>query len=169
MSIMPRDLRRRNVIGLLVVLAVLAAYYLTITAPDLEHYRARLRPPLVADAGGSAVAGDLTWRIAEVQRLDQLPGPLAQPLPAGTVAEVVTISRTGSGPDVACNGVLTDGTRRWQAEGVGTRSVLPPDGTTTNCYAPGPVQFTFIVPRDARPSAVDVVVLDERIMVRLEL
>ena len=43
MSIMPRDLRRRNVIGLLVVLAVLAAYYLTITAPDLEHYRRERR------------------------------------------------------------------------------------------------------------------------------
>ena len=71
---MPRDLRRRNVIGLLVVLAVLAAYYLTITAPDLEHYRARLRPPLVARPWLCVLALGATFGLSGVAatRLDHV-------------------------------------------------------------------------------------------------
>ena len=85
------------------------------------------------------------------------------------MASVVTIRRQGTGPDEPCRGALTDGTRRWEAESIGLRSVLPPSQTTGNCSAPGPVQFTFILPRDTTATAVDVLGYDDRIMVRLEL
>jgi hypothetical protein len=169
MRFVPPDLFRRNLIGLLVVLASFGILYVTEFGSSWSGYRHTIEPEHAAAAGGSVGAGGLTWQIESVRQLDVLPGPIAQPLPDGTVARVVTIRRQGTGPDVPCSGALTDGTRRWKAEGIGLRSVLPPPQTTVNCSAPGPVQFTFLLPRDITPTAVDVLSYDDRIMVRLEL
>lgn len=167
MTVLPPDLLRRNLIGVLVVIAGLAAYYLTEIGPGVSDYRRETSVAPTAPAGGQVRADGLTWRLESIRRLPALRGPMARPLPAGTTAQIVTISRTGSGPDAGCDAVLADGTSRWRSEGLGSRSVLPPEGTTTDCSAPGPVQFTFIVPQGTDPTAVDVVDYGNRIIARL--
>lgn len=163
------NLLRRNLIGTLVVTGVLGVFYLTDWAEPIAQYRARTVPEHSAPPGGRVEADGLTWQITSSERLKKLPGLLYRPLPPGTVAQVVTISREGSGAEEVCRGVLTDGTRRWQAEGLGLRVPMPPPGTTSDCSAPGPVQFTFIVPADIAPTAVDVVRFQGPITVRLAL
>lgn len=165
MNLLPRDLFRRNLIGLLVVVGALSVLYLTKYHDRLSAYRQTVTPEHIAAAGGTAEAGGLTWGIGSVRYRAELSGPL----PQGTGAVVVTVARDGAGPDVVCHAVLTDGTRRWQAEGIaGTVAKVPP-GATGNCSAPGPVQFTFIVPQDVRPTAVDVLDATNAIMVRLQV
>ena len=163
------NLLRRNLIGILVVLGVFSVLYLTEQAEPIAAYRARSVPEHRAAAGGSTVADGLTWQITSIQVLKSLPRPMYQPLPRGTVAHVVTISREGAETGGYCQGVITDGTSRWQSEGIGLRAPLPPDGTTTDCTAPGPVQFTFILPSTVVPTAVDVLRQRGQIMVRLAL
>lgn len=169
MKFLPPDLFRRNLIGLLALLAAFGILYVTKLGSAWSGYRHTIEPEHTAAVGSSVDAGGLSWQIERVRRLDVLPGPIARPLPGGTVASVVTIRRQGNGPDVPCLGAITDGTQRWKAEGIGLRSVLPPPQTTVNCSAPGPVQFTFILPRDTTPTAVEVLRYDDRIMVRLRL
>ena len=48
------------------------------------------------------------------------------------------------------------GTTRWTAEGVGGYTPIPPDGVTSLCNLPGPVQFAFLLPDDVVPTALDV-------------
>lgn len=52
--------------------------------------------------------------------------------------------------------MITDGTTRWTAEGVGGYTPIPPEGVTSLCNLPGPVQFTFLLPDDVVPTALDV-------------
>jgi hypothetical protein len=163
------NLFRRNLIGVLVILAAVGVMYVTKLGPARSEYQGTTRPEYTATAGGSVDAFGFTWQVQSVRRLEPLPGSSVRPLPAGTTADVVTITRDGSGPDVACQGVATDGTRRWKAAGIGVGMPLPPPGTTSNCAAPGPVQFTFIHPVDAVLSAVDVAGFEGQIMVRLQL
>jgi hypothetical protein len=70
---------------------------------------------------------------------------------------------------VVCNGVITDGERRWKSEGVGGFSAPAGDGVTSLCSMPGLLQFTFLLPQDAVPTAMDVVAFDGSITVRLLL
>jgi hypothetical protein len=86
------------------------------------------------------------------------------------VLRVVTVERTGPPPEkVVCNGVITDGERRWKSEGVGGFSAPTGDGVTSLCSMPGLLQFTFLLPQDAVPSAMDIVAFDGAITVRLLL
>ena len=49
--------------------------------------------------------------------LNRSPNSYGPPLPAGTVLSVITVERTGPPPEkVVCNGVITDGERRWKNE-----------------------------------------------------
>lgn len=169
MRLMPADLFRRNLIGLLVVTAVLATLYLTEYRANWSAYRDTVVAEHSAVPGGSVEVGGLTWSIKSTRHYTVLPGSLAHELPEGTGALVVTIDRQGTGENVICGGVITDGTRRWRVEGIGFTSAPLKPGTTDNCSAPGPVQFTFILPREARPTAVDVLAYNGGIMVRLGL
>ena len=162
------NLFRRNLIGVLVVLGVIGVLYLTELGPALSDYRARSAPERTVPPGGSAAVDGITWRIASVERMTPVPGRF-EALPRGTAAHVVTISREGGGADIACDGVLTDGTHRWRAESLGLRVPLPPPGTSLDCGSPGPVQFAFILPDDVVPTAVDVVRFQGPITVRLML
>lgn len=170
MNVLPSDLLRRNLIGLLVTTGALAALYLTQYREDWSLYRNSVVPEHVADAGGTVDAGGLTWSVESVRYYDELPGyGFGDELPDGTGAVVVTINRKGHGPDEPCDGVATDGRRRWQAEGIGGRTARLAPGVTDNCAGPGPVQFTFVVPRDVRPTAVDLLDHRGQITVRLGL
>ncbi|GEM_PF-2652668 len=170
MTLLTTDLFRRNVIGLLVTTATLAGLYLTQYREDWSLYRSSIVPEHVADAGGTVDVGGLTWSVGSVRYYDDLPGyGFSDKLPEGTGAVVVTVDRKGGGPDETCDGVITDGSRRWQAEGMGGQTARLAPGVTDNCAKPGPVQFTFVLPRDVRPTAVDLVDYRGQIMVRLGL
>jgi hypothetical protein len=65
--------------------------------------------------------------------------------------------------------VLTDGNRRWKNESVGGFIAPEGDGVTSLCNQPGLLQFTFLLPQDVVPTAMEVVTLDGRITVRLQL
>jgi hypothetical protein len=85
------------------------------------------------------------------------------------VLQVVSIERSNARGGDLCTGVITDGTRRWQAEALGGYTPPLPDKASDRCTRPGPVQFTFLLPQDAVPTAVDVVNFDGRIRLRLQL
>lgn len=170
MMLLPSDLFRRNLIGLLVTTAALATLYLTQYHEGWSLYRNSRVPEHVADAGAAVNAGGLTWSVESVRYYDKLPGyGFNDTLPEDTGAVVVTVNRRGGGSDEVCVGVITDGSRRWQAEGIGGLTVRLAPGLTDNCAKPGPVQFTFVVPREVRPSAVDILDYRGQIRVRLGL
>jgi hypothetical protein len=160
---------KRNVIGAAVVVVALAVYIGTEIRPDWSTYRHTVTPALIVPADRSGTVDGQTWRVTSVRHLAGSTSPYADPLPKSTVLEVVSIDRTGTQPDGSCVGVITDGQRRWQAQGVAGFAVTAPDGVTGNCSRPGPVQFTFVLPRDAVPTAVDVTDFSGRILVRLTL
>jgi len=161
---------RRNLIGLLVVMAALATLYVTKYHDNWSVYRNSMVPEATGAPGETVTADDVTWGVEKIRYVRALPGYSAgHPLPEGTGAAIVTVKRQGAPTDTGCTGVLTDGVRRWKAEGVGFSAAPLPDGTTDNCTKPGPVQFTFILPRDASPTAVDILDYRGRITVRLPL
>jgi hypothetical protein len=82
---------------------------------------------------------------------------------------VVSIARSNARAGDLCTGVITDGARRWQAEGIGGYTAALPDNVSDRCTRPGPVQFSFLLPQDVVPTAVDVTNLDGRIRLRLQL
>ena len=117
MTLLPSDLFRRNLIGLLVTTAALAALYLTQYHDGWSLYRNSVVPQHVAPAGSAVNVGGLTWSVESVRYYDDLPGyGFGDTLPEGAGAVVVTVNRRGAGPDQLCDGVITDGRRRWQAE-----------------------------------------------------
>ena len=146
-------------------LAVLIA---TELAPDWSRYRNTVTPAHVVAAGATGSFDGQTWTVTGVRHLN-VAAPRAKPLPAGTVLQVVSIARTGAPEGDMCTGMITDGSRRWQAEGLNGYGVRLPDGASDRCTGKGPVQFAFLLPHDVVPSSVDVVNLDGRIRVRLEL
>jgi hypothetical protein len=160
---------KRNAIGGVVAAAALAGYLTTEFLPDWSTYRNSVVPALVVQPGQTGTVDGQTWRIASVRHLDHNSRVGATPLPANTVLAVVSIERTGTPPAGLCVGVITDGQRRWQAQGVAGFTETPPDGATGNCTQPGPVQFTFLLPREVVPTAVDVTDFSGRILARLTL
>jgi len=166
---LPATLWQRNIIGVVVAALALTVLVVTDLAPDWSRYRHTVTPAHIVAAGRTGTFDGQTWTIARVQHLNKASGPGAKALPAGTVLQVVSIDRTGAPDGDMCNGVLTDGSRRWQAEGLAGYGPMPPVGTSDRCTGKGPVQFSFLLPDDVVPTAVDVVDLDGRIRVRLEL
>jgi hypothetical protein len=161
----------RNVIGAVVALAAVAVIVIfTGLSESWATYRHTVVPGAVVPAGQSGEAGGYTWKVAGTKYLNRSPNSYGPPLPAGTVLRVVTVERTGPPPEkVVCNGVITDGERRWKSEGVGGFSAPTGDGVTSLCSMPGLLQFTFLLPQDAVPTAMDIVAFDGAITVRLLL
>jgi hypothetical protein len=160
---------KRNAIGVTVAAVALAVFAVCYLRPEWSAYRRTVQPPHVVPADQSLQVDGLIWRVSSVRHLASSPGVAAPALPQGTVLSVVSIDRSGDAAGQPCVGVLTDGNRRWQAQVVGVYTVLPPDGVTGNCSKPGPVQFTFVLPQDAVPTAVDITTGNGQIMLRLEL
>ncbi len=173
MSRLPRfhALWQRNLLAAVVLLAALATFWATELRTDWSEYRNSVVPEYVVPAGGALSVGGVTWRVDSVRHLSGADRKGFMALPEGTVLNVIRIDRDGAEEgDQTCNGVITDGHRDWTAESViGFTPTLATDGISTNCGGPGPVQFAFVLPRDAVPTAVDVVGFDRRIIVRLEL
>jgi hypothetical protein len=138
-------------------------------APEWSAYRRTVEPETVVAKGHSGVADGQIWKVASVRHLDRSPVDYGPGLPEGAVLLVVHLDRSGPAAQRVCEGVITDGRRRWKSEGIGGFSPRPPDGATTLCSEPGQLQLTFLLPREAVPTAVDVTNLEGGIMVRLAL
>jgi hypothetical protein len=160
---------KRNAIGATVAVVALAVFAVCYLRPEWSAYRQTVLPPHVVPAGQSLEVDGLTWRVSSVRHLASSPGIAAPALPEGTVLSVVSIDRSGDAAGQSCGGVLTDGNRLWRAQVVGVYTVLPPDGVTGDCSKPGPVQFTFVLPQDAVPTAVDITTGNGQIKLRLQL
>lgn len=159
---------QRNLIGAAVSVAALAVITATTLWPDWTAYRESTNPERVVAKGESGEAAGQIWRLDTVRYLNTSSNRLTPELPEGTLVHVVTLESAGPGLP-GCSGVITDGQRRWSAESVGTHGPLPPEGTSSNCSEPGPVQFSFLLPDDATPTAVDVTDWSGRILVRMML
>jgi hypothetical protein len=165
----PLPLWQRNVIGAVVAAVAVGVFVVIDLGPQWSEYRHTVVPETVVAAGNSGTADGQTWKVESIRHLNRDPASFGPPLPAGTVLTAVTLERSGPTSDEICVGVITDGSRRWQAEGVG--GFRPPlaGGVNTLCNKPGPVQFTFLLPHDVVPTAMDVTTLDGQIRVRLLL
>ncbi|OBB04781.1 hypothetical protein A5662_11170 [Mycobacteriaceae bacterium 1482268.1] len=160
----------RNVIAVVVAAAAIAVLVLTGLGESWATYRHTVVPGAVVPAGQSGDADGYTWKIDSIRHLNRSPRSFGPKLPAGTVLTVVTVERTGPPPEkVVCNGVITDGERRWKNEAVGGFAAPERDGVTSLCSGTGLLQFTFLLPKDVVPTALDVVQFDGRITVRLLL
>ena len=160
----------RNVIGTVVTAAAVGVLIFTGLGESWAEYRRTVVPGAVLPAGQSGDAGGHTWKVDSVKHLNRTPRSFGPQLPSGTVLTVVTVDRSGSPPpEVICNGVITDGKRRWKNEGVGGFTAPEGDGVTSLCSQPGLLQFTFLLPQDVVPTAMDVVQFDGDITVRLQL
>ena len=163
----------RNLIGAAVSAAAIAVLVFTGLGGLGESwatYRHTVVPGADVPAGKTGDADGHTWRIDAIRHINRSPRDFGPPLPLGTVLTVITVDRSGSPPaDAICNGVITDGKRRWKSESIGMFSAPEADGVTSLCTQPGLLQFTFLLPQDVVPTAVDVVQLDGRITARLQL
>jgi hypothetical protein len=154
----PRNmpLWQRNLVGTLVTVAALAIFGSAIAWPLWTKYRSTVQPAHVVAAHQSFTLDGQTWSVSDLTTSRRARGSGA-PLPEGTVLTTVTVHRMGSiQAGFRCNGILTDGERRWRAVG-------PP------CSEPGSMEWTFLIPDDAQPTAVDVMMLDGSILLRLRL
>ncbi|MET0896586.1 MAG: hypothetical protein ABWY45_01615 [Mycobacterium sp.] len=160
---------QRNTIGAAVSAAACAVIVVTDLWPDWATYRDSTHADNVVAVGAVGDADGQTWQVESIRHRNDVQGIGGRGLPDGTVLNVVTVQRTGSPTEVGCAGVITDGRRRWSAEGAGGYGDLPPEGITRICGTPGPVQFSFLLPGDVVPTAVDVTDAQGRILVRLLL
>lgn len=161
---------RRNVAGAVVTAVVLAIIVATQLWPSWSRYAGTVEPAHVVAADASADVGGHVWQLGPITH----PAPTAglygrRRLPPGTVRLVVTVERSGGADNAPCTGAVTDGHRRWNAERLNGYGVPLTDGASESCLHPGALQWTFLLPADVLPTAVDVVGLDWRIVVRLLL
>lgn len=160
---------QRNTIGAAVSVAACAVIVTTDLWPDWADYREATHTDNVVAVGAVGDADGQTWQVDSIRHLNTVRGIGGSGLPQGTVLNVVTVERTGTPTEIGCTGVITDGERRWSAEAVGGYGDLPPQGISSICGTPGPVQFSFLLPDDVVPTAVDVTTAQGRILVRLQL
>ncbi len=122
-----------------------------------DYLEAR-NPATVARGDTTTVDGE-TWKLVSVKQFGKAPLAMKS-APKGTEITVVRIERTGTpAMTETCRAYLVEGNRRWLAEtAFGSQYwVKPPDdGTTQDCYKPGPLQFSFLTPVDIKPSAVEI-------------
>ncbi len=159
---------QRNVIGAVVVACALGAFVAIDFGPQWSAYRPTLAPQLIVPDGESGSADGQTWELLSIRHLDRNPLSFGPPLPPGTVLTVIVVDWSGTPPPGYCTAVLTDGERRWDAEGVGGFSPIPTEGVKALCDKPGRVQFGFVLPSDVVPTALDVT-HDGQITVRMLL
>lgn len=151
---MTMPLWKRNVIGVVVLVAALAVAVAVMMWPDWQRYRQTIRPAHVAEAGQSVDAEGLTWAIRNVSRSTTRRGAT---LPEGAVAVNVLIERSGTPEQgFGCYGYLIDGERSWRASG-------PP------CGAEVSIPWTFVVPASTEPTAVDLRMPDGSVLIRFRL
>jgi len=165
----PAKLWQRNMLGGVVALIAVTILAATDLYPSWVKYRDTTVPAVVVPAGQRGGTDGQTWSITDVRHLNSSGTRGAKPLPTGTVLQVVTIDHTGGPEGDMCTGFITDGNRRWQALYLGSYGLPIPDGVSDRCTKPGPVQFSFLLPHDAVPTAIDVADFNGRIRVRLEL
>ena len=55
-----------------------------------------------------------------------------------------------------CSGVITDGRQRWDVQPGGGVNIPLANGATDRCSQPGALQFSFVLPSNVVPSAVDI-------------
>lgn len=161
----------RNVIGAVVAVAALGVIIATTLGDQWATYRQTVGPEVVVAKGQSGTADGYTWEVQSVRHLNRNPSRFGPALPEGTVLTVVTVDRAGPAREnpEGCNGVITDGARRWASEKAGGIGPIPLDGVAVMCEKPGPVQFSFVLPRQVVPTAVDVTRSDGRLLVRMLL
>ena len=166
----PKALWQRNLIGAVVVGAALALLAVTTLWPSWRIYQATVRPQYVVPVRQTGFAHGQEWSVGGIRRLTAVPAPPATPLPAGTVLEVVTVQRSGTAVGISgCMSVLTDGERRWRGEPLSRYAIPAAAAADFRCTKPGPLQWAFLLPADAAPTALDVTTLDGQILVRLQL
>ncbi len=165
----PAKLWQRNLLACLVVIAALAVLAWTQDYSRWSAYLSSETPAQVVAAGDSGTVDGHTWRIEAVQHLNALPGRSVQKLPEGTVLQTITVEHSGPELSTGCKGVITDGHDRWDAEGVGGVIPRTPDDVSTVCSGAPSTLFSFVLPRDVVPTALDILDSNGGIMVRLEL
>ena len=129
----------RNVIGTIVIGGGHRCAHLhRASASQWAKYRHTIVPEAVVPAGQS---GDGGWAHLEDRRdpaSESESGRYGPKLPPDTVLTVITVDRAGSLPTRRiCNGVITDGQRRWKNEGIGGFQPPATDGVTSLCSQPG--------------------------------
>jgi hypothetical protein len=159
----------RNFIGFLVLLVAGGVTVAMILAYQWGGYRASVVPETVVPVGQSGTAGGSTWQIKTIRYLDRSPLSFGPQLPPGTILRVITVDRKGPVTNEICRGVITDGVRSWNAEGIGGFQPRPPDGGSTMCNQPGLLQYTFLMPKDVVPTALDITKYQGQMLVRLQL
>lgn len=159
----------RNAIGMVVVVGGIGVLVWTGLGESWAEYRRTVAPGVVVPVGQSGEADGRTYKIDAIRHLNRSPADYGPGLPAGTVLTVITVDRSGPPPNEICNGQIIAGDRRWKSEGIGGFSPPESDGVTTLCNNPGVLQFTFLLPQDVDPTAMDVTTLDGQITVRLLL
>ena len=160
----------RNVIGTIVTAAAIGVLIFTGLGESWAEYRHTIVPGAVVPAGQSGDAEGLYLEDRRDTSSEPEPGRLRPEAAARhRVNRHHRRPRRTAPTDGICNGVITDGERRWKNEGIGGFQPPATDGVTTLCSQPGLLQFTFLLPHDAVPTAMDVVQFDGRITVRLLL
>ncbi|PRC42464.1 hypothetical protein C6A85_000000110375 [Mycobacterium sp. ITM-2017-0098] len=147
---------QRNVIGAVVVACAVGGFVAIDFGPQWSAYRHTQTPQLVVPEGESGSADGQTWRLESVRHLNRTPLNFGPPLPEGTVLTVFVVDWAGTPLPGLCTAVLTDGQRRWDAEGVAGFSPLPTGDVKPLCDKPGRIQFGFVLPPDVVPTALDV-------------
>jgi hypothetical protein len=161
---------RRNVLGGVVTAAAVAVLAVVDLAPPWTRYQATREPAHVVAPRGAVTIDGQRWSLGSVRHL----GPGARRgvprLPGGTVLTVVTVDRSGPAPpDQFCGASLVQGDTRWRGETFGIYAAPLATGAGIDCRRPGALQWSFLLPGDAAPTALDVTAPDGVILVRLEL
>ena len=160
----------RNLIGIAVVAAAIVTLCVVELYPQWSSYRRTVEPERVIGRDGSSTISGQTWRLGSVHRTGTLPESRYGPsIPKGAVLTVVTIERSGSPVPGRCVGVLTDGRRRWQDQSASGASFPVSRGATEFCSKRGPLQFNFLLPSDATPTALDITDTTDAIQLRIVL
>jgi hypothetical protein len=160
---------QRNVIATIVAAAAVGVFIALDLGPQWSTYRDTIVPEHVVPTGHSGSADGQRWKVESIRHLNRSPLNFGPPLPSGTVLTIVEIDRSGPPTDHLCTGVITDGQRRWEDEGVGGFSPVLADGVTAMCSKPGRLQYAFLLPHDVVPTALEVTTSAGEITVRMLL
>jgi len=160
----------RNVIGAVAALVAIAVVTFTGLRESWATYRHTVVPGAVVPKGQSGEADGYTWKIDATKYLNRSPRSYGPALPAGTVLRVVPSSGPGR-PRRKWSAAVSSptGSVDGKSQGVGGFTAPEGDGVTSLCSGTGLLQFTFLLPQDAVPTAMDIVQFNGRITVRLLL
>lgn len=154
---MTTRLWQRNLIGTAVAGAALAAITWFTLLPSWEDYARTVRPAHVAAAHQPIEVDGQTWSVRNVSRSTTQLGSGAS-VPRGTVRMNVAVQRSGSPADgFPCTAYLVDGDRSWRAV------------AGAPCGAATAMEWSFLIPASAEPTAVEVRKGDGSILIRLQL